>query len=39
MSQTELTIGNLAYVVEAGDWAVVPSSQEGETVGKHNFLD
>jgi len=23
MSQTELTIGRLAYVVEAGDWAVV----------------
>ena len=39
MSLPDLPIGNLAYIVEAGDWAVVPASQEGETVGKRNFLE
>ena len=39
MSLPELPIDSLAYIVEAGDWAVVPASQEGETAGKCNFLD
>jgi hypothetical protein len=39
MSLSELPIDDLAYVVEAGDWAVVAASQEGETVAKRNFLD
>jgi hypothetical protein len=39
MSLPDLPIGNLAYVLEAGDWAVVPASQEGETDGKRKFLD
>jgi len=39
MSLPDFPIGNLAYVVEAGDWAVVLASQEGETDGKRNFLE
>jgi hypothetical protein len=39
MSLTELLIHRVAYVLEAGGWAVVPVLQEGETLGKCNVLD
>jgi hypothetical protein len=38
MSLRELAFGSLVYVVEEDDCAVVPSSREGERVGKPNFL-
>jgi hypothetical protein len=39
LSLPDLPIGNLVYILQVGDWAVVPVSQEGETVGKRNVLD
>jgi hypothetical protein len=39
MSLPEFPINRLAYIVEAGNWAVVPASQEGESNGKRNFLE
>jgi hypothetical protein len=38
ISLPEIAISSLAYVVEAGDCAIVPASQEGETDGKLTFL-